>query len=234
MDRKTFFIIAFVLMLVMASLGYSETRTYQKVTRKAVEVVPKQGTAIRPAPEIKDLDTEAAPAKPPVQEAAKPASPTTEEQIGQQQPAATALSTKVPVFQVDVRLGSIAPGFGVISDASFLPIAISNTAYLTTRAGLGFALDNDDSALVLYVNELLNFKMENSPFTFYTGAGINSPLKSDSKLGYNLVLGAEYPTKLSEGFRNEALFLETGINNFAVGDNNKNVFNILLGYKFTF
>ncbi|HAR63419.1 MAG: hypothetical protein DKM50_09590 [Candidatus Margulisiibacteriota bacterium] len=136
-------------------------------------------------------------------------------------------------FQPGFRVGAIAPGFGIIADLTTIPISISDVFTLFTRISYGFAQGDDQSSAVFYLNELLYYNNEGTPLSLYIGAGTNSPSKSEGNLGYNLILGLSIKTKLFN-FDNEALLLETGVNNFSVSGFDKSVTNLLLGYKVLF
>lgn len=135
-------------------------------------------------------------------------------------------------MQIGVRIGAIAPNSGVILDLTAFPIRAYDHNFVT-RFSLGTVKNTSDWMAVLYVNELVVFETSDPELSYYAGAGLNLPL-SNGTLGFNFIVGLDHDVKLF-GLRNESLFVETGINTYAVdGESASTHLNLLGGYKFSF
>jgi len=232
--KKRFIATMIILTFVLSNYGFSATRTYQKVTRKNVKVVPKSEIQTT-YKDITDLNTNTAPAKPPLQEEPKKETEPEETitQAPEQKKPEPPISPDLPALQFGIRTGAIAPAFGIIADATVLPVALSETVALFSRVSVGMAQERSASSTVAYINELIRFKNQNNPIAFYAGAGINIPFATGASTGFNIVLGVE--RKLSFlGMKDEAVFLETGLNSFKSDDTNNSLINFLGGYMFSF
>ncbi|HAR64310.1 MAG: hypothetical protein DKM50_02125 [Candidatus Margulisiibacteriota bacterium] len=229
-------ITALVLTFALSNYGFSATRTYQKVTRKAVEILPKTTTTKTPYL-TQDIKTNTAPAKPPTKEEPKKEViqevADVKDPIPAQPVVVKSVRDPLPDFQLGLRIGAIAPAFGIIADATVLPVVLSDTTALFTRISVGTAQDGSTSSTVAYITELVRFKKSKDPMAFYAGAGINLPFASGANAGYNIVLGVERSISFLD-MKNEAVFLETGLNSFKAKNVEKSMLNFLGGYKFSF
>lgn len=176
-------------------------------------------------------------------------SPVTTEQIAQVETAPTAIiagksgefeaglgSNKISEtpseMQLGIRVGAIAPNSGVILDLTAFPIRAYDHNFVT-RFSLGEVKNTSDWIAILYVNELVVFETSDPELSYYAGAGLSLPL-SNGTLGFNFIVGLDHDVKLF-GLRNESLFVETGINTYAVdGESASTHLNLLGGYKFSF
>ncbi|MSR88738.1 MAG: hypothetical protein EXS67_03680 [Candidatus Margulisbacteria bacterium] len=134
--------------------------------------------------------------------------------------------------QLGIRAGAIAPNIGIVLDLTAFPIHAYDHNFVT-RFSLGAVKNTSDWMAVLYVNELVVFETSDPELSFYAGAGLNLPLTNGS-LGFNFLVGLDHDVKLF-GLRNESLFLETGLNTYAIdGESACTYLNLVGGYKFSF
>lgn len=133
--------------------------------------------------------------------------------------------------QLGVRVGGNMPGWGLFVDLNALPYTSFNTP-LHSRFSLGVVQEGNAAVAVMHVDEIAILSRDTST-TLYAGLGLNVPLSSNSKLGYDLILGVEKPVKMF-GLRNEAVYIETGITTFSGGAIlDKTATMLSAGYKFS-
>ena len=133
--------------------------------------------------------------------------------------------------EIGIRIGSLAPNYGITLDLTGLQIKVAGHD-LATRFSLGAVKCNSEWKACLYLDELVYFP-QSPDVTCYIGAGINLPLADGASLGYELLGGIEGKTTLFKN-KNEKLFLECGLSTFSINDMSSDAhLTISAGYKFS-